>query len=106
MFNLAIVGLSICVTEYSNLFLNWWIEVQTLSMSRELILVFMSLIGNYSAWREKFWQSTYDAWREKFMMTHVFCISRTSREVWGSSYLVLVLTVQFYCIMVIKHSTS
>jgi hypothetical protein len=66
----------------------------------------MSLIGNYPAWQENFWHSTYAVWREKFMMTHVFCISRIAREVWGSSYAVLVLTVQFYCVMVIKHSMS
>jgi hypothetical protein len=51
MFNLTNVGLSICVKEYSDLFLNLMIEY-------EQILVFMSLQGNYLAWQEKVCDST------------------------------------------------
>jgi hypothetical protein len=46
MFNLTNVRLSMCVKEYLDLFLNLMIEY-------EPILVFMSLQGNYLAWREK-----------------------------------------------------
>jgi hypothetical protein len=51
MFNLTNVGLSMCVKEYSDLFLNLMIEY-------EQILAFMSLQGNYLAWREKVYDST------------------------------------------------
>jgi hypothetical protein len=51
MFNLTNVGLSMCVKEYSDLFLNLMIEY-------EQILVFMSPHGNYLAWREKVCDST------------------------------------------------
>jgi hypothetical protein len=51
MFNLTNVGLSMCVKEYSDLFLNLMIEY-------EQILAFMSLQGNYLAWREKVCDST------------------------------------------------
>jgi hypothetical protein len=57
MFNLTNVGLSICVKEYSNLFLNFMVEYES-------ILGFMSLQGNYRAWREKFVKVL--AWRERF----------------------------------------
>jgi hypothetical protein len=40
MFNLTNVGLSMCVKEYSDLFLNLMIEYES-------ILTFMSLQGNY-----------------------------------------------------------
>jgi hypothetical protein len=46
MFNLTNVGLSMCVKEYSDLFLNLMIEY-------EPILTFMSLQGNYLTLREK-----------------------------------------------------
>jgi hypothetical protein len=66
MFNLTNVGLSICVTEYSDLFLNLTIE-------HAPILAFMSVQGNYLVWREKFvivptWQEKFEqipAWRGK-----------------------------------------
>jgi hypothetical protein len=51
MFNLANVGLSMCVKEYLDLFLNLMIEY-------EAILTFMSLQENYLAWREKVCDST------------------------------------------------
>jgi hypothetical protein len=57
MFNLTNVELSICVTEYSVLFLNLMIEY-------EPILAFMSVQGNYLAWWEEFVIVT--AWQEKF----------------------------------------
>jgi hypothetical protein len=53
MFNLTNVGLSMCVKEYSNLFLNLMIEYES-------ILAFMSLQGNYLVWREK---KVYDSAR-------------------------------------------
>jgi hypothetical protein len=46
MFNLTNVGLSMCVKEYLDSFLNLMIEY-------EPILTFMSLQENYLAWREK-----------------------------------------------------
>jgi hypothetical protein len=87
MFNLTNVGLSMCVKEYSDLFLNLMIEY-------EPIMTFMSLQGNYLAWREKVCDSArmagkvlentctmgkvgiilmliYPAWREKVVMAHV-----------------------------------
>jgi len=98
MFNLTNVRLSMCIKEYSDLFLNLMIE-------HESILAIMFVQGNYLAWREKFvivpawrekfekipawwgkvgivhiltnpawrefWHSTYPAWREKDVMTHV-----------------------------------
>jgi hypothetical protein len=51
MFNLTNVGLSMCVKEYSDLFLNLMIEY-------EPILAFMSLQKNYLAWQEKVCDST------------------------------------------------
>jgi hypothetical protein len=51
MFNLTNVGLSMCVKEYSNLFLNLMVEY-------EPILACMSLQGNYLTWREKNCEST------------------------------------------------
>jgi hypothetical protein len=51
MFNLTNVGLSMCVKEYSDLFLNLMIEY-------EPIRTFMSLQGNYLAWRKKVCDST------------------------------------------------
>jgi hypothetical protein len=51
MFNLTNIGLSMCVKEYLDLFLNLMIEY-------EPILTFMSLQGNYLAWREKVCDST------------------------------------------------
>jgi hypothetical protein len=51
MFNLTNVGLSMCIKEYSNLFLNLMIEYES-------ILAFVSLKGNYLAWREKVFDST------------------------------------------------
>jgi hypothetical protein len=51
MFNLTNVGLSMCVKEYSDLFLNLMIEYKP-------ILVFMSLQGNYLAWQKKVYDST------------------------------------------------
>jgi hypothetical protein len=51
MFNLTNIGLSMCVKEYSNLFLNLMIEY-------EPILAFMTLQGNYLAWRGKVCDST------------------------------------------------
>jgi hypothetical protein len=41
-----------CVKEYSDLFLNLMIEY-------EPILIFMSLQGNYIAWRKKVCESTH-----------------------------------------------
>jgi hypothetical protein len=46
MFNLTNDGLSVCVKEYLDLFLNLMIE-------NESILAFMSLQGNYLAWQKK-----------------------------------------------------
>jgi hypothetical protein len=46
-----------CVKKYSDLFLNLMIKY-------EPILTFMSLQGNYLAWREKF--TIVPIWREKF----------------------------------------
>jgi hypothetical protein len=57
MFNLTNVGLSMCIKEYSDLFLYLMIEYES-------ILAFMSLQGNYLTWREKF--MIVPAWREKF----------------------------------------
>jgi hypothetical protein len=51
MFNLTNIGLSMCVKEYSDLFLNLMIEY-------EPILAFMSLQGNYLVWWEKVYDST------------------------------------------------
>jgi hypothetical protein len=51
MFNLINVGLSTCVKEYSDLFLNLMIEYES-------IMIFMSLQENYFAWREKNCDST------------------------------------------------
>jgi hypothetical protein len=51
MFNLTNVGLSMCVKEYSDLFLNLMIEY-------EPILTFMSLQENYLAGRETVCDST------------------------------------------------
>jgi hypothetical protein len=51
MFNLTNVGLRMCVKKYSDLFLNLMIKY-------EPILTFMSLQGNYLAWREKVCDST------------------------------------------------
>jgi hypothetical protein len=51
MFNLTNVGLSMCVKEHLDLFLNLMIEY-------EPILTFMSLQENYLARREKFCDST------------------------------------------------
>jgi hypothetical protein len=51
MFNLTNVGLSMCVKEYLNLFLN-------LLNGYEPILTFMSLQENYLAWREKVCDNT------------------------------------------------
>jgi hypothetical protein len=51
MFNLTNVGLSMCVKEYSDLFLNLMIKY-------EPILVLMSFQRNYLAWREKVCNST------------------------------------------------
>jgi hypothetical protein len=77
MFNLTNVGLSMYVKEYSDLFLNLMVEYKP-------ILAFMSLQGNYLAWRKKVcestrmaeivWHSTYPAWREKVVMTHVLLV--------------------------------
>jgi hypothetical protein len=50
MFNLTNVGLSMCVKEYLDLFLNL--------IEYEPILTFMSLQENYLAWREKVCDST------------------------------------------------
>ena len=57
MFNLTNVRLSMCIKEYSDLFLNLMIE-------HESILAIMFVQGNYLAWREKF--VIVPAWREKF----------------------------------------
>jgi hypothetical protein len=51
MFNLTNVGLSMCVKEFLDLFLN-------LMIGYESILIFMSLQENYLAWREKVCDST------------------------------------------------
>jgi hypothetical protein len=51
MFNLTNVGLSMCVKEYLDLFLNLKIEY-------EPILTFIFLQENYLAWREKVYDST------------------------------------------------
>jgi hypothetical protein len=51
MFNLTNVGLSMCVKEYLDLFLNLMVEY-------EPILAFMSLQGNYLAWQEKVYEIT------------------------------------------------
>jgi hypothetical protein len=51
MFNLTNVGLSMCVKEYLDLFLNLMIEY-------EPILTFMFLQENYLTWREKVCDST------------------------------------------------
>jgi hypothetical protein len=51
MFNLTNIGLSMCVKEHLDLFLNLMIEY-------EPILTFMSLQKNYLAWREKVCDST------------------------------------------------
>jgi hypothetical protein len=58
MFNLTNVELSMCVKEYSDLFLNLMVEY-------EPILAFMSLQWNYLAWRKKKIVKV-PAWREKF----------------------------------------
>jgi hypothetical protein len=50
MFNLTNVGLSMCVKEYLDLFLNL--------IEYESILIFMDLQENYLAWREKVCDST------------------------------------------------
>ena len=57
MFNLTNVKLSMCIKEYSDLFLNLMIE-------HESILAIMFVQGNYLAWRKKF--VIVPAWREKF----------------------------------------
>jgi hypothetical protein len=46
-------------------------------------MAFMSLIGNYPAWREKFCHSAYPAWREKVVMTHVSLVYPAHREKFG-----------------------
>jgi hypothetical protein len=51
MINLTNVGLSMCVKEHLDLFLNLMIEY-------EPILTFMPLQENYLAWREKVCDST------------------------------------------------
>jgi hypothetical protein len=63
MFNLTNVRLSMCVKEYSDLFLNLMIEYKS-------ILAIMFLQGNYLAWRKKF--VIVPAWREKF--EKIFCM--------------------------------
>ena len=57
MFNLTNVRLSMCIKEYSDLFLNLMIE-------HESILLIMFVQGNYLAWQEKF--VIVPVWREKF----------------------------------------
>jgi hypothetical protein len=76
-----------CVTEYSDLFLNL---VSRMGEKFGIVLVLVN-----PAWREKFCDDSC-----------IFFESRVAREVWGSSYAILALTVHFYCVMVIKHSMS
>ena len=72
MFNLTNVRLSMCIKEYSDLFLNLMIE-------HESILAIIFVQGNYLAWREKFvkvpaWWKKFEkipAWWGKVVIVHM-----------------------------------
>ena len=86
MFNLTNVRLSMCIKEYSDLFLNLMIE-------HESILVIMFVQGNYLAWRKKFvivpaWREKFEkipAWRGKVGIVHMLT-NPAWRRVWHSTY--------------------
>jgi hypothetical protein len=59
-----------CVTEYSDLFLNLMIKYANTSYVLGANSGNYVVKGNYLAWREKFWHSINPAWWKKFVMTH------------------------------------
>jgi hypothetical protein len=115
MFNLINVKLSMCVKEYSDLFLNLIIEYEPILT----FIPFKKIISHdgkkfviVPAWREKLekipaWRDkdgivlvlTNPVWRKKF---DIVLILHGRRKLWW----LMCLTVLFYCDIVIKHSMS
>jgi hypothetical protein len=69
MFSLTNVGLSMCVKEYSDLFLNLMIEY-----TESQIWHSCPSYGIIPHGGRNFWHSTYPIWREKDVMTHVLLV--------------------------------